>query len=449
MQTLPSTLQARWRDLLDGFWFVPGLIALVGPVLAFLCLQIDHRVGSTHLPFLFTGNATAASTLLSAIAGAVMAVLGLVFSITIVTLQLVTSQFTPRALRGFLADRMTQGVAGSFLGLFAYALFVLTAVHDPAQTGPGFIPTISITVAIGFSLLGLVLLLLFFHHTAESIQVFNITAKLAKETLHAIDHLYPTWGNGSQMENGSALVERWDASGSPQYIRAPRSGYVQSIAFHHLLHSVASLGPDLRVHLVVCPGDFVTKESVVMAVWVSHKLEETEVTALRRSVILSDQRDMVQDAGFGMRQLTDIALRAMSPAVNDPTTAVNCIQYLQAIFEHLVRFPLPSEVYHIHDGIDHVVVRSRTFEDYLQVFVEIGRVTTDNARVADALLSALEAVAALVTEQEQERLPTLAMIAQAIAEPAMQDARTELDRTQLLKHLARLEERTHTRTEAL
>ena len=201
---------------------------------------------------------------------------------------------------------------------------------------------------------------------------------------------------------------------------------------------------DLRVHLVVCPGDFVTKESVVMAVWVSHKLEETEVTALRRSVILSDQRDMVQDAGFGMRQLTDIALRAMSPAVNDPTTAVNCIQYLQAIFEHLVRFPLPSEVYHIHDGIDHVVVRSRTFEDYLQVFVEIGRVTTDNARVADALLSALEAVAALVTEQEQERLPTLAMIAQAIAEPAMQDARTELDQTQLLKHLARLEERTHT-----
>ena len=103
VQTLPSTLQARWRDLLDGFWFVPGLIALVGPVLAFLCLQIDHRVGSTHLPFLFTGNATAASTLLSAIAGAVMAVLGLVFSITIVTLQLVTSQFTPRALRGFLS----------------------------------------------------------------------------------------------------------------------------------------------------------------------------------------------------------------------------------------------------------------------------------------------------------------------------------------------------------
>ncbi|GAC1359628.1 MAG: hypothetical protein NVSMB38_43380 [Ktedonobacteraceae bacterium] len=90
-----------------------------------------------------------------------------------------------------------------------------------------------------------------------------------------------------------------------------------------------------------------------------------------------------------------------------------------------------------------------TFEDYLQVFVEIGRVTTDNARVADALLSALEAVAALVTEQEQERLPTLAMIAQAIAKPAVQDARTELDRTQLLKHLARLEERTHTRTEAL
>lgn len=442
MQTYPGTFQARWQDLLDGFWFVPGLIALVGPVLASLCLAIDHHVGSIQLPFLFSGNASAASTLLSAIAGAVMAVLGLVFSITIVTLQLVTSQFTPRALRGFLADRMTQSVAGSFLGLFAYALFVLTAVHDPAQAGPGFIPVISISVAIGFSLLGLVLLLLFFHHTAESIQVFNITAKVAKETISAIDHLYPALGNGSQMEDGRALVEQWEASGSPRHLRAPRSGYVQSIAFHHLRHAVESIGPDLRVYLVVCPGDFVTKDSILMSVWISREIEEKEVTALLRSVILSNQRDMLQDAGFGMRQLTDIALRAMSPAVNDPTTAVNCIQYLQAIFEALVRCPLPSIVHHLYNGLDHVVMRSRTFEDYLQAFVEIGRVTTGNARVADALLGALEAVAVVASKEQQERLPVLTTVAHAIVTPAVQDARTELDRSYLLKHLDRLEQRT-------
>jgi uncharacterized membrane protein len=129
-----------------------------------------------HLHHVRSGNSTAASGILSAIAASFIAALGLAFSITIVTLQLVTSQFTPRALRGFLADRITQSVAGGFIGIFAYALLVLTVVRDPSQTSTGFVPSISITIAIVLSFLGLVLLLLFFHHTAESIQIYNSSA---------------------------------------------------------------------------------------------------------------------------------------------------------------------------------------------------------------------------------------------------------------------------------
>jgi uncharacterized membrane protein len=447
LSTLLSAIKGRWRDLLNGFWLVPGLISLCGPLFALLCVWLDHVLGPLHLPFLFTGNASAASGILSAIAASFIAALGLSFSITMVILQLVTSQFTPRALRGFLADRITQGVAGGFIGIFAYALLVLTAVRDPSQTSAGFVPAISITIAIVLSFLGLVLLLLFFHHTAESIQIYNITARLARETMRAVDHLYPTWGNGSPTEDGTNLVQQWEAAATPYRIYATRAGYVQSIAFHYLLRAFARLGPGLRLHLAVYPGDFVTPQSVLARVWSSHTLEEASVSLIRRSVIVLNQRVMIQDAAFGIRQLTDIALRAMSPAVNDPTTAVNCIQYLQAVFEHLAHRALPSAIHHATDGSSILVARYRTFHEYLQAFVEIGRVTTDNARVANAVLGTLEATAHIAASQGQERLPLLGAIAQAIAQPAIHDARTQLDRTQLQEHLKRIEQVTQVRAE--
>jgi len=110
---------------------------------------------------------------------------------------------------------------------------------------------------------------------------------------------------------------------------------------------------------------------------------------------------------FGIRQLADIALRTMSPAVNNPTTAVNCIEYLQAIFEHLARRTLPSAIHRMHDGTNILVMRYRTFYEYLQVFAEIGPVSTQNARVADALLAALESIATIASQEGQERLPLL------------------------------------------
>lgn len=280
-------------------------------------------------------------------------------------------------------------------------------------------------------------------------RVDNMTERLARETLRAIDHLYPTWGNGSPTEDGTGLVQRWKADQAPQLVYAPRSGYVQSIAFHHLLRAFARLGPGLRMHLAVCPGDFVTHETVIAEVWSPRELEQAAVSVIRRGVIVLNQRDMVQDAAFGIRQLADIALRAMSPAVNDPTTAVNCIQYLQAVFEHLAHRDLPSAIHHVRDGSSVLVMRFRTFHEYLQALVEIGRVSTTNARVADALLAALQAIAQIAERRGRERLPLLGAIVEAIAHPAIQDARTELDRSQLKERLTRIEQITQVRSEQI
>src|SRR5438067_5713890 len=137
----------HWRHLVNGFWFVPLLISLLGPLLALFFLALDHYVGQVDRTFLFSGGAAEASIILSTIAGALITVVALTFSITIIVLQLVSSQYTPRALRGFLQDRMTQVVAGSFFAISTYCLIVLTTLPDSSAPGQSFFPAISITVA--------------------------------------------------------------------------------------------------------------------------------------------------------------------------------------------------------------------------------------------------------------------------------------------------------------
>src|SRR5450432_4082089 len=135
-----------WRTLLNTFWFVPGLISLIGPLLAFFLLKLDHDLNLDRAIFIFSGGVTEANTILSTIAGSLITVAGLAFSITIVVLQLVSSQYTPRALREFLQDRVTQAIAGGFFAIFAYSLLVLATLREPSPTTPGFLPTVRITV---------------------------------------------------------------------------------------------------------------------------------------------------------------------------------------------------------------------------------------------------------------------------------------------------------------
>ena len=157
------------RTLLNTFWFVPASVSLLGPLLACLFLALDQSFQPGQQLLIFHGGIAEASTILSTIAGSLITVAGLAFSITIVVLQLVSSQYTPRALRGFLQDRTTQMIAGGFFAIFAYSLIVLAAMREPSSTSHGFLPSLSITIAIGLGLLGLALLLVFVHHTGHVI----------------------------------------------------------------------------------------------------------------------------------------------------------------------------------------------------------------------------------------------------------------------------------------
>ncbi len=358
---------------------------------------------------MFHGGTAEAGIILSTIAGSLITVAGLAFSITIVVLQLVSSQYTPRALRGFLQDRVTQVIAGGFFAIFAYALIVLASMSEPSTTASGFLPTLSILVAIALGFVGLAFLLIFVHHTGRIIQVSDIVAHLATQTLQTIEQPYSLWEGDefAEEETTSRMIQTWLTDEKPALIRATHIGYVQRIDVTSLIQYL--LCPGFHLHLLVCPGDFVTEETVIAEVRPMHMADADCVHAIHDHIAIERERDIAQDARFGVRQLADIALRALSPAINDPTTGVLCIKYLQAIFEHLVRHqPLPN-VYRFAGGTSSLEVRQPTFAEYLEVFAEIGHYAGGNVRVINTLIAAVEhslEIAAFLEMEEREVLLT-------------------------------------------
>lgn len=398
--TFTRAFKDHWRHLVNGFWFVPLLISLLGPLLALFFLNLDHHVGQVDRTFFFSGGAAEASIVLSTIAGALITVVALTFSITIVVLQLVSSQYTPRALRGFLQDRVTQVVAGSFFAISTYCLIVLTTLPDSSSPDQSFFPAISVTVAMLLGSLGLVLLLIFVHHTGSVIQVTDITARIAMQTIQAMDPQYQTLiSEPLEAETSSPFRTRY-VEDIPARLYATRPGYIQRIVFSHLSNLLQR--PGLYLYLPVRPGDFVTEETVLAEVWPAQAADGACRKAIFASVYIERERDFYQDALFGVRQLADIALRALSPAVNDPTTAILCIKYLQAVLEHFVRYQPQPNVFHVAKGASILEVRQPTLREYLEVFLEIAHYSGGNTRINQALLTALQKILELAEQLNHE-----------------------------------------------
>ena len=411
----------HWRHLINGFWFVPLLISLIGPLLAFFFLYLDHRVGLVDRSFLFSGGSAEASIVLSTIAGALITVVALTFSITIIVLQLVSSQYTPRALRGFLQDRITQVVAGSFFAISTYCLIILTTIPDSASPDQSFFPTISITVAMVLGSLGLVLLLIFIHHTGLVIQVTDITARIATQTMQAMDFEYTSLLSEPFETKFAHPIQNRYAEKTPARICAALPGNIQRISFSRL-HKVLQC-PGVYLRLLVCPGDFVTGETVIAEVWLEEAADTACRMAIFHSIYIERERDFYQDARFGVRQLADITLRALSPSVNDPTTGVLCIKYLQAVFEHFVRCQPQPNVFHFTNRDSTLEIRQPTLQEYLEVFPEIGHYTGGNTRVNNALLMALQKVLELAEHLNlKEYQTTLTELMSAMAMQNMIDS---------------------------
>ncbi len=379
--------KSRWLELSHSLGFVPGLIVALFAALGIVLVELDHRVDVSGFDAVFQGDGPAARTVLSVIAGSLITVAGLTFSITMVVLQLASSQFSPRLLRTFFADRMTQITIGTYVGTFVYSILVLRAVG--AYGEGGFVPRISVTLASLFGIGAGVLLIAFLQHVSRLVQVSYVTSRIGRSTLARADVLFPSGGEPVPDEDAGRVIERWRAT-PPAEVHAARPGYVQRLALQDLGERVA--GRVERVAILVCPGDFVSLEMPIAQIWPADAGDEMEQD-VRTALSIASERDLDQDLDFGLRQLADIALKAVSPGINDPATAVTCIGYLRSVLCRIADRPFPAAMRRVPEHGLTVVARQRTFDEYLEPMLQISHYAAGDPWVTGVLLDALIACA--------------------------------------------------------
>jgi uncharacterized membrane protein len=321
-------LPSAWRReaLRTNLWLVPTLEIVFVVALFAGTYALDRAAydGSWHLPsFVISGTADAARQILTAIAAAVITVVTLVFSITIVTLTLASTQFGPRMLRNFIRDRITQLTLGSFVATFVYSILALVAI-GPDSHGE-FVPHISITVTMVLVVADVGMLVVFIDHIAKSIQLPQVIASIAGDLAHAIEADVAE-SVADVVKAGPSLSEmlvRLDEDSG--VVRAPSSGYLQYVSMSTLI-DISSRGHAV-IRLLHRPGHFVVEGEPLADVWPAAAAPGV-ARALGGAHATGPHRTLTQDLSFAVDQLVEIAIRALSAAVNDTFTALACIDWL-------------------------------------------------------------------------------------------------------------------------
>lgn len=323
-----------WRGeaLRTTFWLVPCLLVVVALVL-FAATFAGDLAAYHHqltLPFWFrTGSADAGRQVLIAIAAAIITVTTVVFSITILALTLASQQFGPRMMRNFVRDLGNQLSLGIFVGTFVYTVVTLGTITT-TSTGE-FVPHLSITVSEALLLVDVGVLVYFIHHIARSIQLPEVIARIADDLLVAIDTEFPPVledtdpGPAETGRSAADLVALLDERGVT--VPATTSGYLQFVAYGQLVRIAAQL--DAVIRLSHRPGHFVLADRPLATVWPGGAAGQVRA-ALAKAHLTGPHRTLNQDPVFAIDQLVEIAIRALSPAVNDTFTALTCIDWLSA-----------------------------------------------------------------------------------------------------------------------
>lgn len=349
-------------SLRSSLWFLPLLFAAGAVVLALALVVVDRRLsGDPSAPFFMSARtAEGARSVLSTIAQSMLTFTALVFTITMLVLQLASSQLSPRVMRTFLRDRGNQIVLGLFVATFVFTLLVLREVRTPVDGDAGFVPSLSVWVAFMLLLASVGAFIYYIDHMAQAIRASTVIANIWEETVVAIDRLFPE-RIGAE---GGAESEGVEDRGSPDLVlTAPSAGYVMTIDEAKLFEAVGR--GDRLLELVPSIGGFVPEEAPLARLW--GDWDRASMDKARDAIGLGKERTLDQDAAFGFRQLVDIATRALSPGTNDPTTAVHALDRIHDLLRRLALRRFPSPLRSDEDGIVRLVLPRRGWDDYVRL----------------------------------------------------------------------------------
>ncbi len=385
-------------------------------------------------PRLFGTGAEGARGMMSTIAGSMMTVVGVTFSMILVVLALASSQYTSRILRNFMRSRITQVVLGIFAGIFTYCLIVLRTIRGGNEGA--FVPSLALFFGFVLALGGVVALMFFIHHIASSIQASSIIASVANETIQVIDRLFPKplgQGPGEDDKDHTlqSLSERkWHV------VSARMSGYIQSVDNAALLR-VARNGKTL-VRMEHGIGEFVVQDTALVSLAMGNPPDQETTAALQAVFSISRYRTVEQDVGFGIREIVDVALKALSPGINDTSTAVICVDYLTSIMARLAPRTIPS-LHRYEDGELRVMAKGPCFESLLsESFDQIRSNANGNVAIMLRMLGAFQTIARLTADPSRRR--ALREQLECIAELAERTIQSPHDRARIESRLVRVRE---------
>lgn len=404
-------MNARLHHLLHilraSFWPLPTLLCLGAVGLGFGLLALD-RVFEDQLADIRETSAEGLRTLLSTSATAILTLAGLVFSATLVSLTLASSQYGPRILHNFIRSRPNQITLGLLSGNFLLCLIVLR------ETREDFLPHLSAFAAFLGTLAGLLAFLLFVNHLVHSLRAESVIASVMRELDEALDRFFPD--RSTQVDEESSAeeeLESWEKLEGEDSVPASRSGYLARFEIEALVEIASE--KDFRMRTLFRPGQMIYEGDPLIAIGSDTELPEETVKRLEECFVISDERTPEQDFEFSMRQLVEIAVRALSPGINDPFTAANCVDALSACLARIASRPLPKRTFRDEDGVPRLRIRPSSFRSMLECAFQ--RLRQDAATRIDVSLRILEGLGAIAKRAcSDERRDAVAEMARRVVE---------------------------------
>ena len=388
-----------WYELKTSFWFIPILMILAAAASAVGFIYLDSRFVYTpdgFLKYFFSGSVDSARSILSTISGAMIGVAGTIFSITLVVLTLASSQLGSRLVRNFMYDRLNQVVLGTYVSSFIYCLLILNSIKATGDTT--FVPVISVFAAMVTAFAGIILLIIFIHHVSVSIQSDNVISDISDSMSKSIQQLFPeNIGQEEEVEKPD-LESLREKSVTRIKIKCLKGGYLHSVDGEGLL-SIAGKHDSIIV-IYYRPGDYLVKDMVIGEILCYKECKEDILIHTNANFIIGKARTSLQDAEFSIHQMVEVASRALSPGVNDPYTAIVCIDNLTSVMCYLARADFPSPYRYDKEGKLRLIANNHTFTGMLNAsFNAIRQYGEASQAVMIRLLESLHTILTFTTNE--------------------------------------------------
>lgn len=418
-------LTSLYEKIRDSLFLIPASLIIGLGLFAWVARRVDS-VLPPAVPWLLQTTVDSTRSILSTVATATITVAAIVFSMTAVVVQLATSQFSPRVTQGFLRDRYQQVTIGFSVGTFVYALLVLSDVQGSEEI-PFTSHDFSATLAVGLAVASMILIVLFIDRIMRSMRIDTIIRRLADSTESAIDSLPD---REPQAADGSA-----PHADPGSTVTVTKTGWVRWIDIDQIL---GAMPEDTAVRVDLRIGDFITHGEVAARVWPEID-EETEM-AIASAITVDRTRSISSDPSYGIRQLVDIALRALSPSMNDATTGSDVIRHLGGPLQAILMRSLPGRVAGDDGGRRVYLPRAMTHSDYVHAAFREIRINSDGEPYAlHALIETLASLIGVVTGNGLEgRTAALQAEADATIEMIRRSDLADHDKEYLLGFARRL-----------